>query len=40
MLYQTYGESCVDLRPESINAVINSACSGARQTLKDCPTQP
>ena len=37
MLYKTYGESCVDLRHESINAVINSACSGARRTLKDCP---
>ena len=40
ILYQRYGDSCVDLRPESINTVINSACSGARRSLKDCPPCP
>ena len=40
ILYQRYGDSSVDLRPETINTVINSACSGARRALKDCPPCP
>ena len=35
ILYRRYGGTADDLRPEAINTVINSACSGVRRALKD-----
>ena len=30
ILFKNYGDTASDLRPEVINTIINSACSGAR----------
>ena len=33
ILFKIYGDMASDLRPEVINTVINSACSGARRSM-------
>jgi len=36
MIYENFS-TAPDLRPETMNVVINSACSGARRSLKITP---